>query len=1670
LSQSRENRAPYPGLRAFGREEADLFFGRDGAVDQMVDTLEETRFLAVLGSSGAGKSSLVLTGLLDGLELGLHTAGSDWTDCVFTPGGRPFTNLATALCQLGDERQLEESEFRQRVELLETFLRRGPHSLKEWWEESNFDPGRQLLLVVDQFEELFRFEGYSDRENAEAFSKLLIETSLIADLPIHVVITMRSEFLGACALIPGLAETINKGAYLTPRMDRAGYREAIIGPAKMMDVSLDDALVARILRDIVSFAPWGSKSGDDDQLKRLSRRADQLPVMQHLMNRLWQIAANRPGDEVHITLADYEEIGGLRGALDAHGAEIMSSFSAREELIVGRLFRALVDGNSIATATRRPQSLQELIAATETSQTELTRLIDRFRSADCNFLRPSVAQPLEPDTVIDISHESLIRQWSRLSDWVTEEARAASLWSRLAEAAELHRTGEGDLLHGLTLSNLSTWWEEDKPSRAWSERYPGDFDEVSKFLEASRKEERREIAEDEEEDRIQRNRLRMGFGVVSVLAVVATFLAFAISDLQRETRIDEEASVTGFQGLVLGVFKPEMDIETLHGLILERDEALTRWSERYSDNPEFNALQFEYALRATQSLSDAWWFDEAELYASVLKEQVASDIQNQGWKPSPELKVEALIALANLSYHRGRLAEQADYLIAAEAAYKDVDFNEYARSFFEVELTSARVAHHSAKYEFQLRENYLTQMNEALDDFASRSENALAQFEDLLKTRETLVNQTLLPGFSEDLERSVWTFYQAHHNQRRKRLGRALKKGLIANGETLRWINANFHLKDRFPEEYESFVERTEKIGEFAREYLDEDDPARIQIQANLAQIIADRFSEEDDEDSEYLSRNDAVGLANTLHKSDESNTYYWHLLRNTLVSRAATATSLEQFTQAKSDLDNARALQNKITLEQFILAPYLEQGTSEVYRRYNLLEEDVPPPSQSEEVAKRSSDLSRLRASYETHIDFHEARSEAPVAMSFRRMIWAWMSFSPDAWEQQDATESDRIVMEVISSFSPSDAHGDLAYLGKVQRRYLAYRIVNMMNKFVIDERLVELVEQSIEEAEDMPDISFWRAFESHLLIRLGRYSNVMEQNYPKSVSSYLKAIEQLISIEGKHLENEEFATRALLAVRELLESNHHPYLDVEAMRLMVDLSSTLEHYAFYKDAATHLLTAITRAEAHADWILSQTDADPEHQEQLLDLLEILRGLDQKWNAQAASRSPGISDAPQGQKVEMPISLRAQMSEDAVRDESYRAWYNPTIFPGAWWTLSDAELSDFRQKFIEHFELDESWFDSVVFVRRTELSFYDGLDLVELERLQSGEKAIYPFLVGADDLIYLNGQSTPIYEATGLYGLTLETPQQASAYLRFFCSYLSAGEGAFPIIDYVQDLAWLPSATYEDMAAVERKIQPLSIWKAEKDDQPGWSAMVVIQYASAIFQAEMFIPGDGKVEMVNDTPILADLPIFPISTLNRRPFSLTDIVSVDLSADQFVVSDDEHAWVNEVGECLEEQNCDIRDELIDYYAAIISDDRLYDWETDTDKFLESARLHEIARELVVADRVPMATVKMTARSVELDFETIDYKATRAIALFQSGQTRQAIAAARSCVAEARLMKDDDSATLAECLFLKGQALAQMGQMYAAVPAFAEAERYGVPDELRTLFDASSPETAAGNE
>jgi len=509
MPDSYEITRPYPGLRPFEPWEGEIFFGREEHTNRLLDILKERHFLAVIGPSGSGKSSLVRAGLLPALPLGSLGTGSDWRIAIMRPGNRPLRSLSHALLArsalgielVGEERIPEdERDMTPEVALIEADLRRGPLGLIDIVQDARTrQTGKDafnLLVLVDQFEEIFTYSDTGGRQadEAEAFVNLLLATQTVPNAWIYIVLTMRTDFLGNCVRFLELPDAINRTLYLTPRLTREQIERAITSPAYLFNGDIEPTLVTELINSV-------------------SNDPDQLPILQHALSRMWSEAIQRQTESPSIAWNDFTTVGGIADALSLHADEILAALSPRnqidkllcpEQLAAVDLFRAITEQRSAESGgqvVRSPQSLARIAQWSGRPWQDFKPVIEAYAREGINFLH--INSPLNSDTIVDISHEALIRQWPRLRDWVAQEARLASEYQRFRDRTEDFNKGSGVLLTGADLARALEWRDGTfsrepntdiwQPSVNWAVRYHknGDipsstgFNEVLKFIDSS---------------------------------------------------------------------------------------------------------------------------------------------------------------------------------------------------------------------------------------------------------------------------------------------------------------------------------------------------------------------------------------------------------------------------------------------------------------------------------------------------------------------------------------------------------------------------------------------------------------------------------------------------------------------------------------------------------------------------------------------------------------------------------------------------------------------------------------------------------------------------------------------------------------------------------------------------------------------------------------------------------------------------------------------------------------------------------------------------------------------------------------------------------------------------------------------------------------------------------
>lgn len=532
---------PYRGLSAFREEDAPYFFGRELFSLQLAEAVRKQPLVAVVGSSGSGKSSVVSAGLLARLR-----REKNWSIVPFRPGGAPITSLAAGLAaEL--EPGLSETRRPDVTRRLAQRLRASELTLADVSAHILEDQNRsaRLLLVADQFEELYTL--CPDAELRHCFLDLLLaaveQQRLHREPPITFVFTLRADFLEQVLTYRPLANAVQDGYLMLGPMIRSELRQAIVYPAEKLGVAFEAGLVERILDDV------GEEPGN-------------LPLLEFALTILWEQQRDRV-----LSHRDYEAIDHIHGALSRYADQTLAVLKPGQREGVRRILIQLIRPGNGTEDTRRVARKEEFTADDWSVVQRLAdaRLVITGRSA-------------VGDETVEIAHEALIRNWMQLRRWMDED-RAFRLWQdRLRGSADHWRaTGEdeGALLRGAPLAEAQRWLAERPESLSPAEQ---EFILAGEALRERERSRRRQ-------ERLARERLRQRItgaalaGLAFALAL-AVFAGFQWRRATEERRVAVEAQATAAAGrdqaqlalsrqlaaLALNRLEDELDLALLLGL------------------------------------------------------------------------------------------------------------------------------------------------------------------------------------------------------------------------------------------------------------------------------------------------------------------------------------------------------------------------------------------------------------------------------------------------------------------------------------------------------------------------------------------------------------------------------------------------------------------------------------------------------------------------------------------------------------------------------------------------------------------------------------------------------------------------------------------------------------------------------------------------------------------------------------------------------------------------------------------------------------------------------------------------------------------------------------------------------------------------------------------------
>jgi hypothetical protein len=427
---------PFRGLEFFDVAHAPYFYGREELTARLIEKLKPSlqnkstsRFLAIVGASGSGKSSLARAGLVAALQREAIEGSDQWPVVIARPGFDPCTSLAVELARLGGLDLEKQASFRDR---LKDRMQRERTALDEDVRQllSSGDSKRRLVILVDQFEELFTI--CRDEKLRAAFVDNLVYASQVPQGRAVVILAMRADFYGKCATYSDLANAVSEHHQLIGPMTRDELQQVIEKPAQKVGCELVPGLVELLLGDVV-------------------QDPGSLPFLQFALKELWNRRTGR-----RLTTEAYRDIGRVTGALQRKADEVYARLSEPQKRICRRIFLRLTQPGEGTEDTKRRVPISELKPEAG-SPAEVEAVLLGLSEAETRLI---TGKAEDGEEFFEVAHEALIRGWPELRKWIDADRQALLTQRRLTEAANEwkdHGRDTSFLYSGARLAAAKEW-------------------------------------------------------------------------------------------------------------------------------------------------------------------------------------------------------------------------------------------------------------------------------------------------------------------------------------------------------------------------------------------------------------------------------------------------------------------------------------------------------------------------------------------------------------------------------------------------------------------------------------------------------------------------------------------------------------------------------------------------------------------------------------------------------------------------------------------------------------------------------------------------------------------------------------------------------------------------------------------------------------------------------------------------------------------------------------------------------------------------------------------------------------------------------------------------------------------------------------------------------------
>jgi WD40 repeat protein len=512
--------------------------------------------------------------------------------------------------------------------------------------------------------------------------------------------TIRSDFLGDCEQFSGLPEAINDGQFLIPRMNREELQTSITGPIDFVKGKISPQLVHKLLNEV-------------------GTSPDQLPLLQHVLMRTWEVWEEENTPNKPIDIETYNKTGGMIKALSNHAEEAFAELNLNEEKKLAEfIFKTITLKGADNRGIRRPTSIMKIVNITSSSVEDVVKIINIFRRLERGFLMPPESIELKENSVIDISHESLMRVWERLGTWVNEEAESAEIYTRICESALLYDKNMAGLWRDPDLQIAVEWRQKNNPNVFWAKQYNSHYELAMRFIDASIQDKKFVLAE--------KNRRRYLTQIVISIFLIAlsSLTIWAYVERNRSSRNEKLALSEKMKAELQEAFANEQKKkaeENALKAVLEKENAdkatLTAFEQRKIaiTNAKEAEIQKLNAEKALLTADDARKAAEIDKRIAIAQKQLSDSLKTIAFESEKNayrlrvLSIASNLAIKSTEAKPGTYDENIKPLLALQAnkfnnEFKGKSFNP---ELFTALFSSMRYYQNKSEYSHNFHSDYV---------------------------------------------------------------------------------------------------------------------------------------------------------------------------------------------------------------------------------------------------------------------------------------------------------------------------------------------------------------------------------------------------------------------------------------------------------------------------------------------------------------------------------------------------------------------------------------------------------------------------------------------------------------------------------------------------------------------------------------------------------------------------------------------------------------------------------------------------------------------------------------------------------------------------------------------------------------------------------------------------